>query len=470
MTSKRILLIDNEEGLCRMMEAVLSDSGYQVKSFTRSFEAVEMFNSGDYDLVISDIKMPGMDGLEVLQRIRAKDQNVPVIMITAYATVETSIQALRRGAYDMLTKPFEPEELLYRVKNALSHNELVEENIALKKELASKFSCENIIGASSGLKSILETVKKVAIRDTSVLITGESGTGKELIAQAIHHNSPRNNKRFMAINCGALPESVLESELFGYKKGAFTGANADRKGILEAADGGTLFLDEIGNLPLTVQKTLLRFLQEQEFMRIGDTKPIKVDVRIISATNADLNQEMSDGNYREDLYYRLNVVNIHLPPLRARRDDLALLTAHFIKQQNKKFGTKVEGLTAEARQLMLNYDWPGNIRQLENVIEACMTMESSSYITLPVLTQFINPATATTTAVTASAPTATENVDNPDAPEYTKALGDFETTYLVNLLQSTGGNVEEAAQLAGMNMATIYRKLKKHQINKEDYS
>ena len=267
MSTQRVLLIDNEEGLCRMMEAVLKDSGYQVKSYTRSFEAVDDFETNAYDLVISDIKMPGMDGLEVLQKIRAKDQRVPVIMITAYATVETSIQAMRKGAYDMLTKPFEPEELLYRVKNALNHTQLAEENLELKKELADKFSFDNIIGASSGLKSVLETVKKVAVRDTSVLITGESGTGKELIAQAIHHNSPRRNQRFMAINCGALPESVLESELFGYKKGAFTGAGNDRKGILETADGGTLFLDEIGNLPMNVQKTLLRFLQEQEFMR-----------------------------------------------------------------------------------------------------------------------------------------------------------------------------------------------------------
>ncbi|MDY0189926.1 MAG: sigma-54 dependent transcriptional regulator [Desulfuromonas sp.] len=466
MSSKRILLIDNEEGLCRMMEAVLGDSGYQVESFTRSFEAVEQFKAGEYQLVISDIKMPGIDGLEVLQRIRAKDQLVPVIMITAYATVETSIQALRRGAYDMLTKPFEPEELLYRVKNALSHNELAEENRELKKELAEQFSFENIIGATSSLKTLLETVKKVAIRDTSVLITGESGTGKELIAQAIHHNSPRRDKRFMAINCGALPESVLESELFGYKKGAFTGAASDRKGIIEAADGGTLFLDEIGNLPIAVQKTLLRFLQEQEFMRIGDTKPIKVDVRIVSATNADLIQEMAAGNYREDLYYRLNVVNIHLPPLRQRREDLQLLTAHFIKQQNKKFGTSVQGLDPDALRLLCSYDWPGNIRQLENVIEACMTLESSNFISLPILTQFISaapPATSPDESATTAAADITAEA------EYNTALGNFETKYLLNLLQSTGGNVEEAAQLAGMNIATIYRKLKKHHINKEDY-
>ncbi|MRR34790.1 sigma-54-dependent Fis family transcriptional regulator, partial [bacterium] len=325
--NKRIMLIDNEEGLCRMMEAVLLDSGYAVKGYTRSFEAVEEFRPGDWDLVVSDIKMPGMDGLEVLQRIKAKEPGIPVIMITAYATVEMSIQALRRGAYDMLTKPFEPEELLYRVKNALKHNELLEENRELREELVGKFRFDNIIGASDGLKGVLEKVEKIAIRDTSVLITGESGTGKELIAQAIHYNSARKEKKFVAINCGALPETLLESELFGYRKGAFTGAKENRQGLLEAADGGTLFLDEVGNLPMNVQKTLLRFLQEQEFLRIGDTTPTKVDVRIISATNADLREGVKSGSFREDLYYRLNVVNLHLPPLRERKGDIPLLAA-----------------------------------------------------------------------------------------------------------------------------------------------
>src|SRR5512138_455508 len=281
-----------------MMEAVLLDNGYAVKSHTRSFEAVEQFAPGQWDLVVTDIKMPGMDGLEVLQRVKEKEPSIPVIMITAYATVEMSIQALRRGAYDMLTKPFEPEELLYRVKNALTHNQLLEENRELREELVGKFRFDRIVGSSEGLKAVLERVEKIAVRDTSVLVTGESGTGKELVAQAIHYNSPRKEKKFVAINCGALPESVLESELFGSKKGAFTGASADRQGLLEAADGGTLFLDEVGNLPMNVQKTLLRFLQEQEFNRIGDTKTIKVDVRIISATNADLKGSVKDGSFR----------------------------------------------------------------------------------------------------------------------------------------------------------------------------
>lgn len=454
---KRILLIDNEEGLCRMMEAVLLDNGYKVKAHTRSFQAVEEFVPGEWDLVVTDIKMPGMDGLEVLQKIKEKQPQIPVIMITAYATVEMSIQALRRGAYDMLTKPFEPEELLYRVKNALTQTELLQENRELKEELAGKFRFENIIGASAGLKEVLEKVAKISIRDTSVLITGESGTGKELIAQAIHYNSPRKGNRFMAINCGALPESILEGELFGYRKGAFTGAKENRQGLLEAADGGTLFLDEVGNLPMNVQKTLLRFLQEQEFMRLGDTKPIKVDVRVLSATNAELKQAVKNGSFREDLFYRLNVVNIHLPPLRERRADIPLLAAHFIAIQNSKFGTSVTGLDHDAHLAVSRYDWPGNIRQLKNVIEASMAMENGDQLTLPVISQFID------------LPAEDYYLPTEEAGEgdYGAAMARFEADYLKGLLGRYNWNVEAAARDAGMNMATMYRKMKKYSLRRE---
>ncbi|MCP3177214.1 MAG: sigma-54-dependent transcriptional regulator [Desulfuromonadales bacterium] len=461
MASKRIMLIDNEEGLCRMMEAILTDNGYAAKAYTRSFEAVEEFKGSDWDLVISDVKMPGMDGLEVLQRIKEKCPGMPVIMITAFATVEMSIQALRRGAYDILTKPFEPEELLYRVKNALKQTELLEENQELRQELVGKFRFDNIIGATTGLRPLMETVAKIAIRDTSVLITGESGTGKELIAQAIHYNSPRRDKRFLAINCGALPESLLESELFGYKKGAFTGATENRQGLLEAADGGTLFLDEVGNLPMNVQKTLLRFLQEQEFHRIGDTRPTKVNVRILSATNADLLADVEKGTFREDLYYRLNVVNLRLPPLRERRGDIPLLVTHFIKQQNEKFGTQIKGLSSEALQAACQFSWPGNIRQLRNVLEASMAIETAEVIQLDTLAQFIDTGKETT---------AEPDLSSDNENDYSSALADFETRYLKSLLQKTGGNVEAAAREAGMNMATIYRKLKKYEISREDFS
>jgi DNA-binding NtrC family response regulator len=451
------MLIDNEEGLCRMMEAVLLDNGFAVKAYTRSFEAVDEFAPGQWDLVVTDVKMPGLDGLEVLQRIKEKSPEIPVIMITAFATVEMSIQALRRGAYDMLTKPFEPEELVYRIKNALKHTKLLEENRELREELLGKFRFDNIIGTSPCLKTLLEKVAKVAVRDTSVLLTGESGTGKELIAQAIHYNSPRREKRFVAINCGALPASLLESELFGYRKGAFTGATENRQGLLEAADGGTLFLDEVGNLPMNVQKTLLRFLQEHEFLRIGETRPTKVDVRLISATNSDLLADVKSGAFREDLFYRLNVMNIHLPPLRERREDIPLLAAHFIRQQNARFGTSIRGLTPDALKAAKEFDWPGNIRQLQNVIEASLTMENGDYLSLPVLAQFIDIGSDA------------ETVDASQAEsDYAAALARFERDYLKGLLQKTGGNIEAAAREAGMNMATIYRKLKKHEIRRED--
>lgn len=453
------MLVDNEEGLCRMMEAVLSDNGYAVTAFTRSFEAAESFQPGQWDLMVTDIKMPGMDGLELLQKVKQKDPSLPVIMVTAYATVEMSIQALRKGAYDMLTKPFEPEELLYRVKNALQATRLMEENRELREELVGRFHFDNIIGASSSLKEVLEKVEKIAVRDTSVLITGESGTGKELIAQAIHYNSPRKEKKFVAINCGALPASLLESELFGYKKGAFTGATENRRGLLEAADGGTLFLDEAGNLPMNVQKTLLRFLQEQEFHRIGDTTPTKVDVRILSATNADMKGGVKSGEFREDLFYRLNVVNIHLPPLREIKDDIPLLAAHFIAQQNSKFGTRIKGLTADAMEAAMASSWPGNIRQLRNVVEACLAMEGSDYITLPVLSQFVEVPVPEEGGEAAS-----------EEGEYAKALSRFETDYIRGLLRKNNGNVEAAAREAGTNMATIYRKIKKYGIRKDEYN
>jgi DNA-binding NtrC family response regulator len=451
MAAKKIMIIDNEAGLCHMMEAVLMDDGHAVRSFTDPLEAVDAFRPASWDLVISDIKMPGIDGLEVLRRIKGIDPKIPVVMITAFATVEMSIQALRHGAYDMLTKPFEPDELLFRVRNALDHNQLLSENKLLRRELAQKFNFDNIIGASGSLRKLLGKVEKVAVRDTSVLITGESGTGKELIAQAIHYNSPRNEGRFIAINCGAIPESVLESELFGHKKGAFTGATSDREGLLQAADGGTLFLDEIGNLPLNVQKTLLRFLQEREFMRVGESEPTRVDVRLISATNSDLAEAVENGSFREDFFYRLNVINLHMPPLRERRPDIPLLAAYFISQQNDKFGTSIKGLSAEALQAAGECSWPGNIRQLKNVIEACMTIETEERISLDTLSQFIE----------------TEGAGGADA-DYNEALARFEIDYLRQLIRAAGGNIEEAAQKAGMNMATIYRKMKKYGLKRED--
>jgi DNA-binding NtrC family response regulator len=459
---KRILLIDNEAGLCRMMEQILLDHGYLVRFYTSPQQAVAEFSASAWDLVITDIKMPGMSGLEVLQAIKAIQHDIPVIMITAYATVDMSIQALRKGAYDMLTKPFEPDELVYRVKNALQQRQLLEENRELRAVLEDKFRFENVIGASCGLKSVLERVAKVAARDTSILVTGESGTGKELIAQAVHYNSPRSNNRFIAINCGALPENLLESELFGYKKGAFTGATENRCGLLEAANGGTLFLDEVGNLPINVQKALLRFLQEKEFNRLGDTTPTRVDVRILSATNSDLKEAINSGAFREDLYYRLNVVTIHLPPLRERRNDIPLLVAHFIVLQNQKFKTACKGFESEAMRIISEYQWPGNIRQLKNVIEACMAMESGEFITCETLAPFIDIQPNGNTDSGAAGQSSSDLT-------YTTALERFEADLLCTLLKRHAGNIDAAAREAGMNMVTMYRKIKKYGIKKEDF-
>ena len=447
--SGRILLIDDEEGMCRMMEAVLLDQRYAVTAHTRPEEALKTFAPGQYDLVISDVKMGAMDGLEVLRQVKAQEPALPVIMITAYATVEMSIQALRQGAYDMLTKPFEPEELLSRVRNALRQTQLLAENRELREQLASQIGA--IVGHAPRLLAVLETARKVAARDIPVLITGESGTGKELVARLIHEHSGRKEHKFVAINCGAIPETLLESELFGHRKGAFTGADREHKGLLETASEGTLFLDEVGTLPLNVQKTLLRFLQEQEFYRVGDTTPIKVNVRVISATNLDLQAAVADGSFREDLYYRLNVVNLRLPPLRDRRSDIPLLAAHFVRVQNERFGTQVRGFTPAAMEALCRFDWPGNVRQLSNVIQAIMAIDSGDYLGPEAVSQFI-PVAAEREAQGAAF----------DQQDYAGALARFETDYLRQLLDKTGGSIEEVAHEAGMNIATIYRKLKKY--------
>lgn len=453
MGPKGILLVDNEEGMCRMLEEVLTDSGYRVAAFTRSFEAVEAFEPGRHDLVITDVKMPGLDGLEVLGRLKEKDPAVPVIMITAFATVDVSIQALRKGAYDMLTKPFEPEELLYRVRNALRQTELAAENRELRQELEGREGFGWVIGESPALHAVFATARKVALRPLPVLITGESGTGKELVARAIHHFSDRRDSRFVAINCGALPPSLLESELFGFKKGAFTGADRDRKGLLEVADQGTLFLDEVGNLPMGVQKTLLRFLEEKEFYRLGDPRPIRVDVRIVSATNGDVTSAVERGEFREDLYYRLKVVNLHLPPLRDRSDDIPLLVAHFVREQNQKFGTQVRGFTPDAMGLLRHYRWPGNVRQLRNAVEASMAVEPGPSVGAEIVRQFVDVPEVPIAAA--------------DVLDYATALDRFERDYLTRLLRHAGGSVEVAAARAGTDATTIYRKMKRRAIQRD---
>jgi DNA-binding NtrC family response regulator len=455
----RILLIDDEEPMVRMLKAVLSERGYAVTCATRPEEAVAAFAPGAFDAVITDVKMPGMDGLDVLDRVRARDPHIPVIMISGHATVEMSIQALRKGAWDMLVKPFELEELLSRVRNALRQSELIAENRDLKEELAARFG--TLVGTSPRLLAVLETARKVAARNIPVLITGESGTGKELLARAIHQQSPRRDQRFVAINCGALPEALLESELFGHRRGAFTGADRDHTGLFETADGGTLFLDEIGTLPPNVQSTLLRFLQEQEFYRVGETTPRRVDVRVLSATNLDMESAIRDGRLREDLHYRLNVVNLHLPPLRDRREDVPLLVAHFVQEQNRRFGTRSRGFTPDAMRTLCAHDWPGNVRQLANVVQAGVAIAGDDAIDTAVLGQLLRSPAGPGSAGVPHAQGETGETAALAGLDYEAALARFETGYLSRLLQEAGGSVEEVAERAGVNAATIYRKLKR---------
>ena len=453
MGKRHILVIDDELSFCRMLETILSDSGYTVTCFTDPRKAADTFKPGNFDLVISDVKMPGLDGIGLLKRLREKDCHIPVLMITAYATVSMSIKALRKGAFDMLTKPFEPEELLSRVRNALRQVELLDENLKLRDELAEHEQFGEIVGQSPALLSVLDTARKVAGRDISVIITGESGTGKELVARAIHEFSPRKKQKFVAINCGALPGSLLGSELFGHSKGAFTGADRTKKGLLETADRGTILLDEIGNLPMDVQKLLLRFLQEKEFYRVGESSPTTVDVRILSATNADLKNRIARGRFREDLYYRLAVVNLHLPPLRNRRSDIPLLASSFLREENARFNTRVRGFEPTAMQALLSYGWPGNVRELKNVIHAALAIENREYIGIDSISRLISV-------------TDIDEINFPDPlqQDYAAALARFEKAYFQKLLHHTDGNADAAARRAGVNLATIYRKIKKYRL------
>jgi DNA-binding NtrC family response regulator len=455
MHKAHILIIDDEHGLCNMLEAILGDLGYRVTTYTDPVSAIRMFEPHRYSMVITDIKMPGMNGIEVIQQIKERDADVPVLVITGYATVELSIQALRSGAFDILTKPFEPEEMLTRVKNVLRHNELEEENRRLRLEITSQGQFGDVVGKSPELLKVIDTAQKISTRDIPVTIAGESGTGKELVARAIHQYSLRKKRPFVAINCGAVPEMLLESELFGHRKGAFTGADHDKKGLFEEADKGTLLLDEVGNLPINVQKALLRFLQEQEFYRLGETRPTRVDVRVIAATNADLKVEMENGRFREDLYYRLAVVKLNLPPLRNRRTDIPLLAIHFVDLFNRQYSTKIKTISSQAMELLVKHDWPGNVRELRNVIEATLAIEGEKeQIGVDALCRLMD--------VTAEADSSgmTDSFDG----SYSDALAYFEHHYFIKLLSRASGNVDKAARLAELNIATLYRKIKKYHL------
>lgn len=376
----KILVVDDEPIVCRSCFRILNEAGYQVETVLSGQEALEKVDHQSFDVVLVDLKMPGLDGMEVLQRIRKVHPEVIVIMITGYATVESAVEAMKLGASDYVPKPFTPDELCIIVEKALEKRDLILENQYLRQQLQVRYKFDNIIGESKKMQEVFRIVEKVAPTDSTVLIYGESGTGKELIARAIHHNSPRRDKQFVSVDCGALSETLLESELFGHIKGSFTGAIVTKPGLFEIADGGTFFLDEIGDISLATQAKLLRVLQEREFKPVGGTKSIKVDIRLIAATNKDLEKMIQEGRFREDLFYRLNIVPIFLPPLRERKEDIPPLAFHFLKKYNRERNKNIRTITPEAMSLLVEYDWPGNVRELENVIERTVVMTDGELI------------------------------------------------------------------------------------------
>ncbi len=364
-----ILIVDDEKNYLLVLQTLLQDAGYEVITSDSARHALEIVRSHDLDLVITDMRMPGLDGMEFLVHLRSGQPELPVIMMTAFATVEKAVEAMKRGAFDYITKPFKNEELLLTIRKAIEMHRLKQENRLLSQELQERFKFGNIVGKSRAMRQVYEIIEKVAQTRAYALITGESGTGKELIARAIHFNSPRKNKRFVSVNCSALPETLLESELFGHERGAFTGAVTQRKGRFELADGGTLFLDEVGDMSPTLQVKLLRVLQEMKFERVGGTTTLEVDARLVTASNRDLRREVEKGSFREDLYYRLKVVHIKVPPLRERRDDIPLLVSHFLEKAAKANAMPVKNVSQEALKYLYQFDWVGNVRELENVIE-----------------------------------------------------------------------------------------------------
>ncbi len=375
-----ILIVDDEKNYLLVLEDLLAEEGYEVLTADSASEGLAVAESHELDLVLTDMKMPGMDGMAFLERLHSLKPDMPVVMMTAFGTVEKAVEAMRKGAFDYVLKPFENEELKLTIRKAIDHYYLVRKNRYLSRELESRYQFSNIVGKNASMQKIYELVEKVAPSKATVLVSGESGTGKELIARAIHFNSPRKDASFICVNCGALPETLLESELFGHEKGSFSGAVSQRKGRFELAHGGTLFLDEITEMSPPLQVKLLRVLQEMEFERVGGSQTIKVDVRMVAASNRDLKSEVAAGRFRSDLFYRLNVVRIHLPPLRERPDDIVLLVNHFLNKHSQSDARTCLAIDPEALRYLLDYQWPGNVRELENVIERAVILSNGDTI------------------------------------------------------------------------------------------
>ena len=440
----KILIVDDEQIVRDSLSHWFEEDGYQVSSAADAFDVLKDLQPGKYDIMLVDIKMPKMSGLELLEKVKEIDPDCIVIIITAYASVPSAVQALKNGAFDYVTKPIDPDELSHLIKNAIKQKALKKENIALRTSIDEMFSFEGLIGESPEMKKVFELIKIVAPQDTTVMIRGESGTGKELIARAIHMNSPRKYYPIIPVNCGAFTETLLESELFGHEKGAFTGAQYRRKGKIEMANGGTLFLDEVGSVSPKMQVELLRVLESKQFTRVGGSEIVKVDFRLISATNENLEKLVEEGRFREDLYYRLNVFTIYIPPLRERRSDIPILANHFVQKFARQMNKPILKISDEAMEILLNHSWPGNVRELENAIERAMVVGKPPEIKPSDL------------------PFHLEKVNSFE----TDSLEEVEKNHIQRVLKKYDWNISKAATALNIDRVTLYNKIKKYGLQK----
>lgn len=454
----RILVVDDEESIREFLEIMLKKENYEVTTAEDGLRAKELLTKKSFDMVISDMQMPNMTGIELLKFAKENYPDVVFMMITAFGTTETAVETMKMGAYDYITKPFKIDEVRLNIANALRSKNLETEVRVLKKELVKEYSFQNMVGNSAAMHAIFDLVKRVSQAPTNVLITGESGTGKEVVAKAIHYNGPLKDKPFVTINCGAIPENLMESEMFGHKKGSFTGAITDKAGLFEVADGGTLFLDEVGELPVSIQVKLLRAIQERVIRRVGATDDMKVEVRIIAATNRNLEEMVSKGGFRQDLFYRLNVINIRTPSLRERQDDIPLLANHFLKKYNDKLNKNISGISVEAMEILKNYNYPGNVRELENMIERTVALEAGSTILPESLPPMVNTSTGRKMA-------SSQEIEIGDGGlDLDKVMGQIEKELLVKAIHAAGGVKKKAAKLLHISFRSMRYRIEKYNL------
>ncbi len=443
--AEKILIVDDENIIRESLVFVLQKENYEVYEAENGAKAFEKIQSESFDLVISDIEMPEIKGIELLKKIRQYSPQTFVMIITAYASIDTAISALRHGAHDYILKPLEFDDLILRVKRLFDYRRVLQENMYLRSELNREYDFNNIIGNSSAMKKVFELIKKVAKTDGTVLVTGRSGTGKELVARSIHYNSNRASNKFIAINCGAIVETLFESELFGHKKGAFTGANMDKEGLFRIAHGGTIFLDEISEIPLHLQVKLLRAIEEKEILHVGGTTQTKIDVRIISASNKSLHELVEQGKFREDLFYRINIFEIHLPALEERKEDISLLVQHFMRKHSERMGKLVRGVDNDVVRALMNHKWKGQVRELENIIERALIFSEGEYITMKDLPEDFKPKFY--------------SQGNIGSPKLKDKLKDFERNYIEQQLAAFGFDKEKTAEELGISVSSLYRKM-----------